>query len=119
MTAPRWFKAIRSGNMNCVEIAFTPEATLIRDSKYLRNPANDPDQQPILRIATAQWPTFLTAVQYRTTAGTDGLPSIAYSATGNVSLSDGTDTLTYTLHEWEAFSTGVLTGEFDRAAVAV
>lgn len=55
-----WRKALRSGqNGNCVEVKSAGAAILIRDSKYLRDPSNDPEAQPIISITVAQWSDFL------------------------------------------------------------
>ncbi|AVH20173.1 DUF397 domain-containing protein [Nocardia cyriacigeorgica] len=118
--ALHWFKATRSSSSSsCVEVAFTVEAALIRDSKYLRDPNNDPAQQPIIRVSAEVWPDLLKAVEDRAVAGTAGLPAINYEAAGGASISDGVTTLVYTPREWEAFHAGVLAGEFDRVALPV
>ncbi|MBF6137764.1 DUF397 domain-containing protein [Nocardia otitidiscaviarum] len=119
-TALHWFKATRSSSSSsCVEVAFTDEAALIRDSKYLRDTNNDPAQQPILRVSADRWAAFLKAVENRAIAGTDGLPVLTYEADGGASISDGVTTLVYNPLEWEAFLDGVLAGEFARETVAV
>ncbi|MRH87329.1 DUF397 domain-containing protein [Nocardia sp. SYP-A9097] len=119
-TALHWFKATRSNSSSsCVEVAFTADGALIRDSKYLRDPDNHPAQQPILRVPAGGWADFLKAVENRASEGSGGFPFIAYDSEGDASISDGVTTLVYTPPEWEAFHAGVLDGEFDRIAVAV
>ncbi|WP_216915942.1 DUF397 domain-containing protein [Nocardia noduli] len=119
-TTPHWFKSTFStGTSSCVEIAVTPEARLIRDSKYLRDPNNSPAQQPTIRVAIGQWAQFLSAVEKHDTAGTAGLPRIRYQPDGGASLSDGETTLQYTTGEWEAFHAGVVAGEFEPTTTKV
>lgn len=56
-----WFKASYSNNSNaCVEVRFDGEFVHIRDSKYLRDPTNDPAQQPIITVTADQWSLFLS-----------------------------------------------------------
>ncbi|MEU0539635.1 DUF397 domain-containing protein [Nocardia sp. NPDC005978] len=58
-----WFKSSRSNDgPNCVEVAFDGDLVLIRDSKYLRDPANDPARQPMLAVSGAVWAAFLAGV---------------------------------------------------------
>ncbi|MTE12790.1 DUF397 domain-containing protein [Nocardia sp. CT2-14] len=61
-----WRKSSRSGDGgggNCVEVLLTDEAVLIRDSKYLRDPANDPAHQPVVSVPGPQWDAFLAGVR--------------------------------------------------------
>ncbi|WP_280462228.1 DUF397 domain-containing protein [Nocardia carnea] len=117
-----WRKASRSGNNNnCVEIAFDDQHVLIRDSKYLRDPANDPETEPVITIPVLSWPTFLNVVVYGETGeGAPDLPVIERDKAGTTRLraKDGV-VLNYTPLEWEAFYAGVLAGEFDRVVLAV
>ncbi|MGP4021103.1 DUF397 domain-containing protein [Saccharopolyspora sp. 5N708] len=55
MTEPNWRKSTYSDKYNCVEVALTPEATAVRDSK---NPCGD-----ILNFNEQPWHTFLSAVK--------------------------------------------------------
>ncbi|MGW2665931.1 DUF397 domain-containing protein [Nocardia tengchongensis] len=106
-----WFKSSRSnGNQACVEVRFDNGAVLIRDSKY----NDDPASQPIIRVAIDRWDAFLDTITASPADCTnDGLPCIEPAADGSVTLRavDGT-TLSYLRHEWEAFVSGVLKGEF-------
>ncbi|BCK59411.1 DUF397 domain-containing protein [Nocardia wallacei] len=108
-----WRKALRSGqNGNCVEVKSAGAAILIRDSKYLRDPSNDPEAQPIISITVAQWSDFLEAVAGRSEALTE--PAITVHADGSATLTsaDGV-ALDYTPTEWLYFSEAVTEGEFD------
>ncbi|WP_329037648.1 DUF397 domain-containing protein [Streptomyces sp. NBC_00178] len=51
-TEPAWFKSSYSGGGggNCVEIAYSPEAVLIRDSKDT--------QRPALSVSPHAWSAF-------------------------------------------------------------
>lgn len=113
-----WFKASRSNSgSQCVEVAFSDDLVFIRDSKYLRNASNDPDVQPIITVAQADWPAFLRTV----TDGTTSIarPAVHQQAGGGATLRDGCGTeLSFTLAEWEAFTAGVLNAEFDLPQVA-
>ncbi|MFE6857605.1 DUF397 domain-containing protein [Nocardia sp. NPDC057668] len=51
-----------SNGGECVEVAFDGDLVLIRDSKYLRDPANDPARQPMLAVSGAVWAAFLAGV---------------------------------------------------------
>lgn len=111
--ATMWRKATRSGgNGNCVEVKSDGTTVLIRDSKYLRDPSNDPERQPIIAITPAQWQSFVDAVAGHSADVTE--PRIAFHADGSATLwaSDGTR-LDYFAAEWDAFSLGVIDGEFD------
>jgi hypothetical protein len=55
-----WYKSSYSqGSNHCVEVRFTDDTVYVRDSKYLRDPANDPSTQPIIAIPADQWDSFL------------------------------------------------------------
>jgi hypothetical protein len=105
-----WFKSSRSnGNQACVEVRFASGAVLIRDSKY----ADDPASQPVVMITIEQWHAFLdTVVGSMTDTGQD-VPTLERDVDGSVTLraADGT-ALAYTASEWDAFTAGVLAGEF-------
>jgi hypothetical protein len=115
-----WFKSSRSqGSENCVEVQFAGDRVLIRDSKYLRNPSNEPTAQPIITVPAADWQTFLDAAAL--TEPRTVFPVIAPEPDGYVTIHDARGTaLTYTPDEWEAFKVGAATGEFaiERAVAA-
>ncbi|WP_228786499.1 DUF397 domain-containing protein [Nocardia terpenica] len=105
-----------SNGGECVEVAFDDDRVLIRDSKYLRNPANDPASQPVITMSAADWSAFLGAATAGIHITQHDLPTIERADTGEVSLraADGT-VLTYTAAEWLAFTSGVRDGEFAAA----
>lgn len=108
-----WQKATRSGgDGNCVEVKYENGAVLIRDSKYRRNVANDPADEPIITVSTAQWLDFLAAVAGDVATSVE--PTISQLPHGSTILrnTDGV-TLIYTRAEWEAFAHAVHSGEFD------
>ena len=119
-TAIGWFKSsLSQSSENCVEIQFAGDRVLIRDSKYLRNPSNEPTAQPIITVSAADWQTFLDAVVRPEPCAV--APIIAPEPNGYVTIRDARGTaLTYTPDEWEAFKAGAATGEFaiERATVA-
>lgn len=108
-----WRKAARSGgNGSCVEVKPDGDSILIRDSKYLRDPSNDPEAQPIITISVAQWRDFLDVVAGRSRALSE--PTISVHADGSASLTSSAGVrLDYTPTEWLYFSLGVAEGEFD------
>lgn len=116
-----WFTSSRSNNGNqCVEVRFDGEAVLIRDSKYRRNPANRPADEPIITVTASEWTTFLEHLTTRRTPAVAGgaRTLLAYTApAGDATLRHGDTTLTYTPAEWDAFLAGVRAGEFDRTAL--
>ncbi|MBF6333206.1 DUF397 domain-containing protein [Nocardia transvalensis] len=113
-TRTGWFKSsLSTQGTNCVEIQFDDGVVLMRDSKYLRNPANDPQQQPIIAIPLAHWTAFLDLAAGTASLGPAGLPTIGIQQDGSAQLTaaDGT-TLLFTPDEWRAFTAAVGTGEF-------
>ncbi|WP_280232357.1 DUF397 domain-containing protein [Nocardia cyriacigeorgica] len=61
-----WFKSTYStDSAACVEVAFTPDATLVRDSKY-QPPDNTPSTRPILTFPPTTWTTFLATIKRNT-----------------------------------------------------
>ncbi|WP_330251529.1 DUF397 domain-containing protein [Nocardia sp. NBC_00565] len=107
-----WFTSTRSNNGNqCVEVRFDGDAVLIRDSKYRRNPANRPAEEPIITITASQWTSFINLLN----SGRSHTELIAHTtADGATTLRYGDITLTYTPEEWDAFLAGAGEGEFDR-----
>ncbi|MGQ4619748.1 DUF397 domain-containing protein [Nocardia sp. R7R-8] len=115
--AATWRKARRSngGGGSCVEVKANGTTILIRDSKYLRDPSNDPEAQPIIPVTVAQWRQFLDVVTGRSEAPSE--PAITVHTDGSATLqsADGI-TLDYTPTEWLYFSEAVTEGEFDDLA---
>ena len=55
-----WFTSSFSSNANqCVEVRFDGEFVSIRDSKYRRNPTNQPAREPIITVTAAHWTVLL------------------------------------------------------------
>lgn len=112
-----WRKARRSGGNggSCVEVKATATAILIRDSKYLREPSNAPEAQPIISITVAQWQSFANVVASGSTASSE--PAITVHTDGSATL-ESTDgvVLAYTPTEWLYFAEAVANREFDDLA---
>ncbi|WP_378733305.1 DUF397 domain-containing protein [Nocardia brasiliensis] len=108
-----WFKSSFSKEAaNCVEIRFVGDTVLMRDSKYLREPSNDPNFQPIIVINAADWASFLSAVNGLEMGGVaPDLPAIELDAVG-VTVSSDEASLRFTHREWESFREGARVGEF-------
>jgi len=113
-----WRKSSYSGSNGgeCVEVAFDGDRVLIRDSKYLRDPSNDPAKQPIIAQPADSWPAFLRLAAVGTAVQVPGLRSVEHHASGGLTITatDGT-ALTYTQSEWAAFTAGIKAGEFAAA----
>ncbi|WP_067711949.1 DUF397 domain-containing protein [Nocardia yamanashiensis] len=109
-----WRKSSFSqGSDHCVEVCDAGDSILVRDSKYLRNPANDPARQPIIAIPSPNWPKFLDLALGRPTVHPDGVPTLNRHLDGTITLRDTAGvTLVYTPEEWEAFTAGIAVGEF-------
>ena len=111
-----WYKSSASnGSCACLEFSATDDSAVkIRDSKFLRDPANDPSQQPIITVSHAAWGAFTSALATARYAATDVLVAVE-EADQSVTLSstESTVALNYTPAEWDAFLFGVRAGEFD------
>jgi len=105
-----WFKSLRSSsNDACVEVRFSPDEVLVRDSKYQGAPA----VQPVISISVAAWPAFLALAAHGSATQPRDVPTIENHASGTtLRAADGT-TLSYTPAEWDAFTAGIADGEFD------
>lgn len=113
---PYWFKSSKSiGASSCVEVKFVDGVVLIRDSKFTRDPNNDPACQPIISVPVYSWNTFLKNISGQSVAAISGAPAIVQHADGGASLRCRRTgvTLAYTKAEWDAFTSGVLIGEFE------
>ncbi len=110
-----WFTSSRSNNGNqCVEVRFDGDAVLIRDSKYRRNPANRPAEEPIITVTASLWTSFIHLLG----SGRSHNELIAHTyADGSATLRHGDIALSYTPEEWDAFIAGARDGEFDRIIV--
>ncbi|MGK8521276.1 DUF397 domain-containing protein [Nocardia asteroides] len=106
-----WFTSTRSNNGNqCVEVRFDGDAVLIRDSKYRRDPANRPADEPVITVTAAEWTAFLDAVRAR--GRSNGELRAHTAGNGHTALRYGGTTLLYTPEEWDAFLLGAHDGEF-------
>lgn len=125
-----WFKSSYSReSSNCVVVSLgwqkpslsqqtsthAADTVLIRDDKY----NGDPAAEPILAIPADVWPDFLAAVaaHHNTNEAVPGMPAIIRHADSTTTLRDQHDqVLVFTPGEWDAFTKGVLAGEFAPAA---
>lgn len=117
-----WFKStLSSGSCACVEVRFKEGSVAVRDSKYLRNPDNDPATQPMITIAVDEWMSFLSEVAGEACVSHNRCLRLETASDGSVllqSISYGT-TLGFTADEWSAFVGGVQAGEFTPALSGV
>ncbi|NNH72980.1 DUF397 domain-containing protein [Nocardia uniformis] len=107
-----WFKSSFSKEAGtCVEVRFTGDAVLMRDSKYI-GAAQD---QPTIMIPIVLWPRILEVALSRSSSKSyDGL-AIDVNDDGSVVVSDGRGVrMAFTADEWDAFAKGVADGQFDR-----
>ncbi|WP_036570061.1 DUF397 domain-containing protein [Nocardia sp. BMG51109] len=126
LSGARWFKSTRStGTKDCVEVKFAGVTVFMRDSKYLRNPANNPHAQPVIEIAADRW-TLVLDLSLSKTSGAVVLSeaasdrprdvlTITVQADGAamVRSSGQSVELIFTPDEWDAFTKGVADGQFD------
>ncbi|MDR7303516.1 DUF397 domain-containing protein [Haloactinomyces albus] len=116
-----WFKSSHSNpSQDCVEVKFGEGLVSIRDSKYRRDPANSPANEPIIRVTSEEWLAFLGELTGSRTVG-GGVLSVETTAQGMRllrSARSGT-TLLYTEPEWQSFLAGVRAHEFDGPAAIV
>jgi len=117
-----WFKASFSSNAaSCVEVRFDGAVVHIRDSKYGRDPANDPEREPIITIPCDQWERFLDQVTGQAGTRANGALDVETTADGTTILrATKTDLqLTFTADEWNAFLGGVRAHEFTHPASVI
>ncbi|NQE90883.1 DUF397 domain-containing protein [Nocardia terpenica] len=96
----------------CVEVRFAGNTVLVRDSKYVGSPAD----QPILTVPTAMWSAFVDAAAGTPTVPVEDLPTVDRRVNGDVVLRGRSGvTLTYDAAEWSAFVRGLHAGEFAAA----
>ena len=114
-----WFKSSYSNNGGgCVEVKFDGDSVLVRDTKYRRNPANDPATEPIIALPSFKWKGFLEKVVDPAVGDVVGVPAIELDPAGGATVraADGT-ALVYNEAEWSAFISGINDGEFALALV--
>ncbi|WP_024801440.1 DUF397 domain-containing protein [Nocardia sp. BMG51109] len=116
--ATGWFTSTRTNNGNqCVEVRFDGAAVFVRDSKFRRDPADRPEDEPVIAVTAGEWMAFLDAVLGRAAGPTPGALTAAVSGTGGAVVRCGDVELGYTAGEWAAFVAGARDGEFDRVPV--
>ncbi|MBF6333346.1 DUF397 domain-containing protein [Nocardia transvalensis] len=122
-----WTKSTFSGNNGgaCVEVKFAGVMVSMRDSKYLRNPANDPDAQPIIEVPADCWNRILDLSLSKTSGeiilneAASGQPkdvlTVELQADGGAQVGSSGQgvALIFTPDEWDAFAKGVADGQFD------
>ncbi|MEU0542554.1 DUF397 domain-containing protein [Nocardia sp. NPDC005978] len=114
-----WFTSSRTNNGNqCVEVRFDGGAVFIRDSKFRRDPARCPADEPIITVSAAEWMRFLDGLRGASAPASDRAAARTLiarpAAGGHTALRHGDTGLVYTPGEWEAFLAGARDGEFDR-----
>ncbi|MFI1460309.1 DUF397 domain-containing protein [Nocardia carnea] len=110
-----WYKSSFSGSEHtCVEVRFAGKTVFIRDSKYRRNPGNDPARQPVIEVPISRWEAFLASAVTPGTTSDPELPVVISSAFG-VTVSAAQKSLRFTNDEWSAFIAGIVGGEFTAA----
>ena len=120
MTTGVWRKATRSNNSGaCVEVLEGTSSVSVRDSKYQRNPLNDPAAEPIITVTKAEWSAFIERIARGESAFQPTQLRADAAGDGSVRLMHADVILIYTPVEWEAFVDGVCRGEFDFAVPAV
>lgn len=101
-----WFtSSVSNGSGSCVEVRLHDGRVSVRDTKYRRDPAHDPDRQPALTVPLPEWVAFLTGRPSALSAAPDGDGVVLRAAGQPVELR-------YTAAEWSAFAAGVELGEF-------
>lgn len=106
-----WFKSSFSASSNnCVEVQFSAEVVLVRDSKDVADPDG---RQPTITIPHASWTAFLSTVVQRGPASLAEVVAIEPTPDNGITLRAPDSTrLTYTSGEWDAFISGIEGGEF-------
>jgi hypothetical protein len=111
-----WFKASFSSNAaSCVEVRFDGALVQVRDSKYRRNPANDPAYEPVLTITLEQWERFRNEATGRSEPDANSALTVE-TTTADVAILRAVEigrALTFTAAEWDAFLSGAQAHEFD------
>lgn len=95
-----------------MKVNFDGDRVKIGDTKYLRNPGNDPESDPFIEVAFDKWANFLDLVRYGYVANAIGLPKVEMLADGGGIIRSAQIDLVYNKMEWDAFLNGVLDGEF-------
>ena len=117
-----WFKASFSDNAaSCVEVRFDGALVQVRDSKYRRNPANDPACEPVIAITLEQWERFLNEATGRSEPDANSALTVETTAAGATVLraAETGRALMFTAAEWDAFLSGAQAREFDHPSFAM
>ncbi|PXX53974.1 uncharacterized protein DUF397 [Nocardia tenerifensis] len=114
--------SLSDGGGNCVLVRRRTgeQAVFIRDSKYLRDPHNRPEVEPVIEMPSAAWAGFQsTVLEGAPTSPDSGQPTLEEVGDGGVILrgTDGTR-LAFTAEEWSAFRAGLARGEFEPRPIA-
>ncbi|GAB2757321.1 hypothetical protein GCM10027174_36760 [Salinifilum aidingensis] len=107
--ATGWFKSTFSNpSQDCVEVLFDTEHVHVRDSK-------DQGTGLVLTLDARHWPDFLAEALGTVETGSNRALRIRPTDDGGARLRtpDGGTALTFTPAEWDAFTAGARTGEFD------
>ncbi|MFB9433069.1 DUF397 domain-containing protein [Streptoalloteichus tenebrarius] len=115
-----WFKSsFSSSSTQCVEVKFDHGVVRVRDSKYRRNPAHNPSQEPMITVSTGEWNAFLYGLTHPPASSVVSSLLVETSEDGSVLLrcARGKTTLCFTEGEWTMFLAGVCAGEFFPAEV--
>jgi hypothetical protein len=111
-----WFKSsFSSGSCTCVEVRFDPTGNvLIRDSKYLLDPAHQSAKQPTIAISADGWQRVIEKILAAQPLITEGTVLIRLLSDGSATFtcSRAGVTLAYNHDEVAAFTRGLRDGEF-------
>ena len=99
----------------CVEIAFTADSVLIRDSKYAKRA--DGSSSPVLDVPKGRWSRFSDYLLCGKGLETSFTVTVDLHAMG-ARLTQGGVTLDFDQSEWSAFLSGLKVGEFSVEANA-
>ncbi len=93
-------------------------SVFLRDSKYARNPRNQPENEPIIEMPATAWAPFVAQALGLSGDVVADCPAIEFVPEREDVVLRGNDgtTLVFTRDEWEAFRAGLLNGEFGHGA---
>jgi len=104
-----WRRSSKCTVGSCVEVAITPSAVFIRDSKM-----SGVREQPIITVERAVWSNLATALTHERSIVNLGSLVITAPSDGSATIEDteSETTLLFDRQEWEAFRAGLNDGEF-------
>lgn len=85
----------------------------LRDSKYERNPRNQPEDEPIIEMPATAWTSFAALALDSAHEVVAGCPNVELNGGGVVLRGIGGTALMFTAYEWDAFRAGLINGEFE------